>query len=228
MTVSENELLTTLKSFTTGSAPGIDGLRPQLLKDLVSVTADDSGYNLLKSLTNLCNFLLSGRLHHAIYPYFFGASLIGINKKVGGVRPIAIGNTFRRLVSKLICNAVKDECSAYLQPSQQGFGTPLGSEIIIHSMRSFLNRNANSNKILLKLDFRNAFNCIERDVMLQAIKQQFPKIFSYLWQCYGYPSNYFSALILFHLRPAANRETPLAHYFSVLPCNLSSNSYLVN
>ena len=153
------------------------------------MSAGDSGQNLLKSLTNLCNFLLSGKLNSDIRPYFYGASLIGISKKDGGIGPIAIGITFRRLVAKLISFQVKTSCSEYLQPHQLGFGTPLGCENIIHSTRSFLNWNSHSNKILLKIDYKNAFNCVDRAVMLQAIKDKFPLFYPFIWQSYSQPTN---------------------------------------
>ena len=34
-----------------------------------------------------------------VRPFFFGASVIALNKKDGGVRPIAVGCTLRRLVA---------------------------------------------------------------------------------------------------------------------------------
>jgi hypothetical protein len=37
----------------------------------------------------------------------------------------------------------------------------------------------------LKIDFKNAFNPIERDEMLNSIKEKTPKLFPFLWQCYS-------------------------------------------
>ncbi len=36
----------------------------------------------------------------------------------------------------------------------------------------------------MKIDFRNAFNSIERDVMLNEVKDKGPLLYPYLWQCY--------------------------------------------
>ncbi|KAJ4426737.1 hypothetical protein ANN_26536 [Periplaneta americana] len=58
---SESDVLHAIKSFPQGSASGIDGLRPQHLVDLVSISAGDSGKKLLSSITNLCNFLSQGK-----------------------------------------------------------------------------------------------------------------------------------------------------------------------
>lgn len=45
-----------------GSAGGIDGLRPQILKDLLSNETGDSGCTLLSSLTKLSNMMLAGNV----------------------------------------------------------------------------------------------------------------------------------------------------------------------
>jgi hypothetical protein len=75
-----------------GSSPGLDGMRPQYLKDIISLSAGEAGQKALRALTNMCNFLLSGQLPSEICHLLYGASLCALNKKDGGIRPIAIGN----------------------------------------------------------------------------------------------------------------------------------------
>lgn len=69
-----------------------------------------------------------------------------------------------------------------------GFGVRGGCEAILHAVRTFLQNNKNLEKVLLKIDFKNAFNSIERDEMLKEIKKHTPKLFPFLWQCYFSPS----------------------------------------
>ncbi|KAJ4438073.1 hypothetical protein ANN_14012 [Periplaneta americana] len=52
--ISEDNVIVGLRSFPKGSVSGIDGLRPQHLQDLVSISAGDSGKRLLISISNLC------------------------------------------------------------------------------------------------------------------------------------------------------------------------------
>lgn len=58
-------------------------------------------------------------------------------KTDGGLRPIAIGNTLRRLVAKLCCRAVREDMSSYLLPYQMLFRTRLGCDAAIHAARIF-------------------------------------------------------------------------------------------
>lgn len=88
-------------SFPNGSSSGIDGIRPQHLKDLVAKSNGDAGIKLLQSITNLENLMLSGKVLSEICPIIYGATLCALSKKGGGLRPIAVGSTYRRLAAKL-------------------------------------------------------------------------------------------------------------------------------
>ena len=89
-----------LMSFPNGSIAGLDGISPQILKDLTAKSNRQTGLNFLRALTNLVNVILEGKVPFELRPYFFGAKLIALKKPDGGLRPIAVGNTFRRLSAK--------------------------------------------------------------------------------------------------------------------------------
>lgn len=84
----------------------------------------------------------------------------------------AIGSTFRRIAAKIACNGVRDEIGQYLRPKQIGFNTKGGCEAALHTCRTFVRKNKKSKKIILKIDFKNAFNCVERDILLRTIKEK--------------------------------------------------------
>ncbi|XP_055336340.1 uncharacterized protein LOC129586883 [Paramacrobiotus metropolitanus] len=107
-------------------------------------------------------------------------------KKDGGLRPIAVGNTLRRLAAKVICSRVKVRTTAALQPSQLGFGVKGGSEAIVHSAREFISSDRSSVKVLLKIDLKNAFNCISRATIMEVASVHLPEYADYLHACYGY------------------------------------------
>ena len=69
------------------------------------------------------DFFYSFNVPDSVKPYFCGARLHAAVKKDGGLRPIAVGNLMRRLVSKLAAAAVFDKVQDHLSPRQVGVGT---------------------------------------------------------------------------------------------------------
>ena len=98
--VTDFDLYKAIISFPNGSAAGPDKIVPQIFKDLVSKSNGSAGLIFLKSLTKLINLIGDGKIPEPLRPFFFGAKLIALIKIDGGLRPIAIGNTLRRIASK--------------------------------------------------------------------------------------------------------------------------------
>jgi hypothetical protein len=134
---------------------------------------------------------LSGQLSSEICHLLYGASLCGLHKKDGGIGPIAIGNCLRRLTSKLACFQTRNIVNSYLSSHQLGVATKLGCEAAIYTTRTFVNNDQNRSKVLLKLDFKNAFNSVERDCILKEVQCHTPLLYSYLYQCCRNPSSLF-------------------------------------
>ena len=146
-----------------------------------------TGPDFLTALTAFVNMVLSGRCPTGVAPTFFGGRLLALSKRTGGIRPIVIGFTLRRLVSKCAGAASTPHLAPFFSPTQLGVGTPGGCEAAIHSARRFLEAMP-SDYVVVKLDFSNAFNCLHRSVMLRAVANRTPEIFSYCYSAYSQPS----------------------------------------
>jgi len=53
----------------------------------------------------------------------------------------------------------------FFHPVQLGFGTSGGCEAAVHTARQFLLGSFDHPLVLLKVDYRNAFNSVRRDYM---------------------------------------------------------------
>ena len=89
-----------VKSFPNGSSAVLDSFSPQSLKDLTTKLNVQTGLIFLRAVTNLVNVILEGKVPSELRPHFIGAKLIALKKPNGRLRPIAVGNTFRRLSAK--------------------------------------------------------------------------------------------------------------------------------
>ena len=132
------------------------------------------GRELLSSLTSFINHILEGNAPHSVCPILFGATLIALRKKEGGIRPIAIGLTLHRLAAKIGgFRVVHQSVGSALAPLQLGCGVPSGCEAAARAAHQYL-KSMPSNHVLLKVDFRNAFNSVRRDKILEAVKSSIP------------------------------------------------------
>ena len=172
------DVLRAIRSFPSSSARGPDGFRPQHLVDLTSASAGQDGAALLGALTSFTNLVLAGDTPVPARKIFLGASLIALNKD-GGVRPITVGCTLRRLVAKTASLGVLEHMGSMLAPLQLGYGTSLGSEAAVHAARQFV-ACLSQDQVFLKLDFKNAINSVRRDKVLQSARQHIPEVFPYV------------------------------------------------
>ena len=177
-----------IKSFPNGTSPGPSGLRASHLKEGITCPSPTIRANLLNTLSDFVNLLSQGKVPAEIVPHLCGALLLGTRKKSagGGIRPIAVGEVMRRLVSKCLAQSVRQSAHSHLSPLQLGVGTSNGAEAIVHAVRSVLQSDSfpNSNKYVLQLDFSNAFNTISRDHMFASVRSHLPSISSWLELCY--------------------------------------------
>jgi hypothetical protein len=180
--VDRERLLDALRSFPKGSAGGPCGLRPQHLKDaLVAGWADE----VVRHLTDLVNLLARGEAAVEVQQWLCGASLAALPKPAGDHRPVAVGETLRRLTSKALASMHSDEARIFLEPVQVGVGTKSGCEAIVHTVRQWMVRNKNSaDKVLVKVDLSNAFNCVDRSAVLDAVRLVSPGLAPWCDFCY--------------------------------------------
>ena len=185
-----DDVLKAITSFRPGSAGGPDGLRPGHLKSLVGHAAAEAGSRLLTALTDFVNFVLWGKVPGFALSTFYGATLCALQKKGGGVRPIAVGNTLRRLATKVGARPLSAALGNELQPVQLGFSCKGGCEAAAHATRRYL-KDCSHRRVLLKIDMRNAFNCLRRDCFLSVARSRAAQLYRLLWQAYSTPSALF-------------------------------------
>lgn len=105
--VAAQEVDAAVRSFNQGSAGGMDGPLTGALRDLLLDQSVAHRDTLLDAIAELVDVLFQGAVPPEVCPIFFGATLIALNKKDGRVRPIAIGNVWRRLAAKIVCRRMR-------------------------------------------------------------------------------------------------------------------------
>ena len=184
--INRSELVKAISSFPSGSAPGCSGLRAQHLKDAFSSLRNPAlQEQFLCQLGKVVHLLLTGQAPKSLSVYLAAAPLTALNKKDGDVRPIAVGETIRRLVSKIAISRVATDICTLLLPHQVGINVRCGAEAIVHATSRIIeSQGTNSDLGLLKIDFANAFNVVDRTVFLQQCHESFPSLSPWVNYCY--------------------------------------------
>ena len=82
-----------------------------------------------------------------------------------------------------------ETCTALFHPTQMGVGMPRGAEIGVHCLRQYLAHTSDQDKVVLKVDFANAFNSLRRDKILAKVQEHVPMLYPMVWQSYANPTN---------------------------------------
>ncbi|XP_026383845.1 uncharacterized protein LOC113279368 [Papaver somniferum] len=188
-TASSDMVLSRIQSFPKGTSCGRDGLHAQHFLDVLSgsdvIVVDD----LLDSITSIVNILLSGNCPPQLGMCFASAPLTPLLKPGGGIRPIEVGTIWRGLVYKVVTSVVSKDMSIYLGYFQFGVGVPCGGEAILHSANRILDEKRNLNTMsMLLVDFRNAFNLVDRSAMLREVRNKCPSVSRWVGFCYASPA----------------------------------------
>ena len=150
-------------------AGGLSGWSYDLLRSLGSGSSSSEFIVLLKDLFNL--FLLHGQHQDYFHP-----------KPDGGIRPIAVGEVWIRLLSRIVLKRIGDDIVKDLLPFQRAIAVKGGAEILCHTLHLLKHIILNCDEPTLEnisnlmpkssciqsID-HNAFNCISRSSIHKAI-----------------------------------------------------------
>ena len=122
----------------------------------------ENGPRLLSAVTSFVNILLEGKCPAAVKPILFGGNLIALSKKTGGIRPITVSYTWRRIAAKCANAFASARLNTLFCPRQLGIAVSGVSEAGGHAVRRFL-ESMPAGHAVAKLDFSNAFNSLHRN-----------------------------------------------------------------
>ncbi|XP_026396172.1 uncharacterized protein LOC113290799 [Papaver somniferum] len=197
--VDTGSVLGAIKNFPKGTSCGRDGLRAQHLLDAMSGASSAVADELVTSITKVVNILLAGKCPAILGEYIASAPLTPLQKPGGGLRPIAVGTIWRKLVSKVAAVKIGKEMSTYLGDYQFGVGVPCGGESILLSVNRLMElKGTMNNNFMLLIDFLNAFNMVDRTTLIQEVRSHCPAIAQWVEFCYAKPARlYYNEFILY-------------------------------
>ena len=176
-----------LSSFAPISGARPSGLRPSHLQEALR---HSSGDRTLRLISEVVQLMLRGEIPEDIRPWICGASLMALRKPNGPLRPVAVGESLRRLCSKVAVELMGSSVRSILEPTQVGVQTKAGCEAVTHTTRQWTQTVCDDpDRVLVLLDLSNAFNCVSRGAVLSAVRRHFPWMTPWADTCYRHDSN---------------------------------------
>ena len=119
---------------------------------------------------------------------FVACRMIPLNKNPG-LRPIGVGEILRRIAGKVVMSLSKNDVIQSAGSLQVCAGQKAGVEAAIHAMHDIY--NSEEAEAVLLIDAENAFNLINRKVMIHNISILCPIIATFVRNCYNVPARLF-------------------------------------
>ena len=173
---------TTARLMRSGCSPGPTAWTEELL--FQALGHDDLAKELCAMLSYIANGLPSPDLRERLTRCW----IVAIPKQGGGVRPIAIGETFLKVASALAMRYCSQDLGDLFGDVQFGIARPGGAEEIVHRTRCFVRASRNS-EVVVTLDFSNAFNSPSRESLWRAVRTDVPRLTGIFCVEYGQPSS---------------------------------------
>ena len=114
--------------------------------------------------------------------------LTALQKADGGVRGIATGDAFRRLVSRTLAKEWAGNFDRATRPYQFALQARAGTDALAAHVRAALALRPDA--VLVSLDGRNAYDCMSRAAFLTKLHEVAPELLPFVRVFYGRPSTY--------------------------------------
>ena len=167
---------------TVPFSSGLSGARAEHYKLLLG-HADD-----MELLTEAANLLAQAQVPCEVAASVALTRMTAIRKPGGGVRGIATGDMFRRLVSRSLAAAWASVFDQATRPYQFALRTRAGVDALSARLRATLENDARAT--VVSLDGRSAYDCISRAAFLQQLCDVAPALVPFARLFYGQTSEY--------------------------------------
>lgn len=187
LTVGDIEL--GIRQLQRGSSNGSSGWTNALIQSVCFAATDTT---LCTTITRFFNKCLQGTLKASCREFWTVSRAVLLAKKGGGWRPLGIGESWYRLLGRIVSKKVSATIGEQLRPIQLACGTRGGCEIAGRLGQMVLTANSYDlvaeDLSIATLDIRNAFNTLRRGMVWEGILKYCPKLAKWFRSFYGGPS----------------------------------------
>jgi hypothetical protein len=211
--ISNDNLEKNIRSFNSSSAAGPFGFKPNHMLNILNSVTGAYLQILYDAIRFFINNIINDKMSTAIGPFFASAKLIPLEKRNNGIRPICVGTFWRRFTCKMVMHTYNTEIPQFFNPNQIGVKTPNGSDSVIHCFNRILSEIGNDNSYAaLSVDFKNAFNRVNRQTILNETHKNFPNLYNLTKLIYQLPANLYYENNIIYNEEGAQQGCPLGSF----------------
>lgn len=182
LTITPDIVSDVIRALPKGSANGASGWTCGLVHKLyASVEISMTEHH--DTIASFFTRMASGQLPS---DHWVVSRAVLIPKNDHAFRPLGIGETWYRVLGRALLSAVCAEVGAQLSPLQLGCGIQGGCEIAARAAQLFLDHD--HLHVLIKTDFKNAFNLTPRKAIYDGLVEFCPQLLPWYRWAYGKPS----------------------------------------
>ena len=175
----QDEVQRLLKKPPRLTSPGLLGSR---LEHLCIAVESEETFKLLAKATTCITF---GALPADTLAALRVGEVVAFEKKDGGVRPLLVSSTLRRLGLRALVRVKKDQLQHAAGGHQYGVGRKSGAELLIRKLEA--QAELKKTAVFLKIDLSAAFQRLERQPAIDAMAAKVPEVASVVATWYGRP-----------------------------------------
>jgi len=174
LTVTADNILTAAKSARRLTSGGLQQISPWHLRRALLADTNQVG---AIAASRLATRWARGDFSSSLGELVAETQLIALYKDSSkiDVRPVGIGCALRRLLTRAYCSKSKEKIMAHCRESQLGL-LKGGYEVGVHAMRELAKQAKVSKWVIMLLDFANAFNTVDRNLLLKLACAHCPEL----------------------------------------------------
>ena len=182
LTVGEQDILTAAQQAKRLTSGGLQQITPWHLK---RAFYENHSTDCAAVAARLATRWGNGDFSEALGELVAESKLVALykNAQKQDVRPVSVGCSLRRLLTKAYCSGIRERIKAHVEGSQLGV-LKAGYEIGVHAMRGLAKRANQNGWAILLLDFANAFNTVDRNIMLELAASYCPELVNLTYWLY--------------------------------------------
>lgn len=170
--ITAQQIMRNLQSFRAPVSPGASGMRHESIIDCLTCPSPQAARSVTSALTQFISHLASGEMPAKRARIFAGATLAAMGAKC---RPIAMGEIMRKLLPKRMMGACSPQIRERLMPNQIGAAIQSSADAVMQCAGLLIKQLGHRGDLLmLKADLRNALSMLDRNVMLEEARDDFP------------------------------------------------------